>query len=281
VIPYEPLSRTILIIPSSCQIAARAQYRQLHGHGHRQQGHGMSGFGRTGHQLGFPQEDPGHMVDTGSLMFDPNGGSRAINGSASHHHHHVVPTGSNQSTPRHRHYASPAVYDMMAPRREGRQVPTTSLDPFDARRRDRVDDPMNAVAGPSRDRSRKELDEPRDPKRRKTDSNSPVLVGQQQSQPHRNGMDIQRQEPDARIQEGRRMNRRSPSPSTNALNGHQTHPKAVMPDPVPAAQATGSGGYNQLGGYNSSSMVENRGWPYRFGPDHRKQLMPGMAAARN
>lgn len=253
------------------QAAARSQYRQLH-HGHRQQ-HVMAGYGR------YAGEDPAMMAaDTGSLMFDPTGARPVVNGAG--HHHHVVPTASGSSHPtgsRQRHYAqTPSAYDLHAggglprdrdrePRREGRQVPTSNSEPFDPRRRDRIEDPI--LSG----RIRRDIavEDTRDPKRRKTGSDSPAPL---------NGMGHQSSHvvTPAIQDDPRRIPRRSQSPPIQSakVNGLK-----VNPNDGPSA------GYGHLGG--NGALERNRAWNYRWGnlgtPSRlaNSQPMPGMAAARN
>jgi len=277
-------------------VAARSQYRHAHARHPRET---MPTYGRSGHGMGFTAEEQGLMVDTGSLMFDPTGGvNRPINGNSAHHHHHAVPTAAApQAAPRHRQYANtPNVYDMhsqLQPRREGRQVPTSNAEPFDPRRRDRVDESGNALGGPSRDRSRRDIEDGRDPKRRKTDSNSPAPLNgggppvghqsQHASVSHRNG--DHRMDVDVRMQEERRQSRRSPSPKPN---GQPSHGKAMHPDSsLPPANGTPAG-YGQPDKYGAINNADRRGWNYRWsgpgtgaGSGAVPRHAPGMAAARN
>jgi hypothetical protein len=253
------------------QAAARSQYRQLH-HGHRQQ-HVMAGYAR------YAGEDPAMMAaDTGSLMFDPTGARPVVNGAG--HHHHVVSTASGSSHPtgsRQRHYAqTPSAYDLHAggglprdrdrePRREGRQVPTSNSEPFDPRRRDRIEDPI--LSG--RIRRDMAVEDTRDPKRRKTGSDSPAPL---------NGMGHQSSHvvTPAIQDDPRRVPRRSQSPPIQSakVNGLK-----VNPNDGPSA------GYGHLGG--NGALERNRAWNYRWGnlgtPSRlaNSQPMPGMAAARN
>jgi hypothetical protein len=216
--------------------------------------------------------------DTGSLMFDPTGARPVVNGAG--HHHHVVPaaSGSSQATgSRHRHYAqTPSAYDLHAggvlprererePRREGRQVPTTNSEPFDPRRRDRMEDPV--LSG----RIRRDIvvDDARDSKRRKTGSDSPAPPNGMGHPPSHVVTPAVQDDP-------RRIPRRSPSPPPQSAKANALK---VNPNDGP------SPGYGHLGG--SAALERNRAWNYRWGNlgtpsrHNNNQPMAGMAAARN
>lgn len=254
------------------QAAARSQYRQLH-HGHRQQ-HVMAGYGR------YAGEESAMMAtDTGSLMFDPTGTRPIVNGAG--HHHHVIPAASGSSQAmgsRHRHYTqTPSAYDMHAgagqprererePRREGRQVPTSNSEPFDPRRRDRMEDPL--LTG----RIRRDVvaDDARDTKRRKTGSDSPAPSNGLGHPPPHVAAGIVQDDP-------RRIPRRSPSPSQSSKAS------ALKVNPNEAQ----SPGYGHLGGNASvASLERSLAWDYRWGPGASSRYpnnprRPGLAAARN
>lgn len=236
----------------------------------------MAGYGR------YAGEDSAMMTpDTGSLLFDPTGARPIANGAG--HHHHVVPaaSGSSQATgSRHRHYAqTPAAYDLHGgaaqphdrerePRREGRQVPTSNnTEPFDPRRRDRMEDPL--LTG----RMRRDVgpDDSRDPKRRKTGSDSPAPINGLGGHASAHVVAASAQD------DPRRIPRRSPSPS----QGNKPNALKVNPSDGPSA------GYSHSGGNAPVAPLDRSlAWDYRWGPSGSSRYpnnyrRPGMATARN